>query len=327
MVVKTPNKVKFQIIQDTLKSQDNVLSIANLCRIAHVSRSGYYKWLNSTQLRINREIKDQTDFSLILQAYNHRGYDKGARGIYMRLLHMDEPVLMNIKKIRRLMKKYGFKCPIRKANPYRRIFQSMNTDHIAANLLQREFRSAGPRKHLLTDITYLIYANSQRAYMLSILDAYTKQLLAYAVSRSLKVDFVLNAVKSLVRDHGDSLSEDTLLHSDQGTHFTSLKYIQLLEDSKLRRSASRRANCWDNAPQESFFGHMKDEIDISSCQTYKAIVQKIKDWVDYYNNERYQWDLAMLSPNEYYKYLETGIYPLNRNPPNDPFVKSSVITE
>jgi len=77
---------------------------------------------------------------------------------------------------------------------------------------------------------------------------------------------------------------------------------------------SRKTNCWDNAPQESFFGHMKDEVDIAGCQTYRAVVRKIRDWTDYYNNERYQWNLALLSPNEYYKYLETGIYPLSRTP-------------
>lgn len=324
MTVKTPCNVKFQIIHNTLAQPENTLSVANLCRIAHVSRSGYYKWLSSIPLRISKECKDQADFNLILQAYNYRGYAKGARGIYMRLLHLDNPVCMNIKKIRRLMKKYGLKCPIRKANPYSRMINAMRTDHIANNILQREFRLAGPRKHLLTDITYLIYANSQRAYMVSILDAYTKQLLAYAISRSLKVDFVLAAVKMLVRDHGSSISEETLIHSDQGTHFTSLKYIQLLEDNKLRRSMSRRANCWDNAPQESFFGHMKDEIDISSCQTHREVVRKIRDWVDYYNNERYQWDLALLAPNEYYNYLETGIYPLKRIPPDEPFIKSII---
>ena len=73
---------------------------------------------------------------------------------------------------------------------------------------------------------------------------------------------------------------------------------------------SRRANCWDNAPQESFYGHMKDEIDISECNTVEEIYTVISDWTDYYNNERYQWDLAKLSPVEYYNYLKTGIYPL-----------------
>jgi len=102
------------------------------------------------------------------------------------------------------------------------MLNAMRTDHIAANLLQREFRFAGSRKHLLTDITYLIYTNSQRAYMVSILDAYTKQLLAYAVSSSLRVDFVLVAFKTLIERQ---LYDETLIHSDQGTHFTSLKSI------------------------------------------------------------------------------------------------------
>jgi len=78
---------------------------------------------------------------------------------------------------------------------------------------------------------------------------------------------------------------------------------------------SRRANCWDNAPQESLFGHMKDEIDISRCASHPQIVAVIDDWVDYYNNDRGQWDLARLSPNEYYDYLVTGIYPLAIKPP------------
>ncbi|SFC59421.1 IS3 family transposase, partial [Butyrivibrio sp. YAB3001] len=78
----------------------------------------------------------------------------------------------------------------------------------------------------------------------------------------------------------------------------------------LRQSMSRKANCWDNAPQESFFGHMKDEIDLSECKKYREVKAIIDDWMDYYNNERYQWQLAKLSPNEYYKYITTGIYPL-----------------
>jgi len=106
------------------------------------------------------------------------------------------------------------------------------------------------------------------------------------------------------------LSAVTLINSDQGSHYTSIKFIQLIKDSELRQSMSRRANCWDNAPQESFYGHMKDEIDISSCTTFEGIHQVIRDWTDYYNTERYQWDLARLAPKEYYKYLVTGKYPL-----------------
>ena len=73
---------------------------------------------------------------------------------------------------------------------------------------------------------------------------------------------------------------------------------------------SRRANCWDNAPQESFYGHMKDEVDISQCLTFDEVYQVISNWTEYYNNYRYQWDLARLSPREYYEYLISGVYPL-----------------
>ena len=79
---------------------------------------------------------------------------------------------------------------------------------------------------------------------------------------------------------------------------------------ELRQSMSRKGNCWDNAPQESFFGHMKDEIDVSGCEKYRDVRAIVDDWIDYYNNERYQWQLAKLSPNEYYGYITTGIYPL-----------------
>lgn len=73
---------------------------------------------------------------------------------------------------------------------------------------------------------------------------------------------------------------------------------------------SRKGNCWDNAPQESFFGHMKDEINLFGCKTFDDVKVIIDDWIDYYNNERYQWNLAKLSPVEYYKYVTTGEYPL-----------------
>ena len=75
---------------------------------------------------------------------------------------------------------------------------------------------------------------------------------------------------------------------------------------------SRKGNCWDNAPQESFFGHMKDEIAevIADCDTYEQVQAVITDWMDYYNNDRYQWDLEKLSPREYYRYCQTGVYPL-----------------
>ena len=219
----------------------------------------------------------------------------------MRLLHQDPPVIMNIKKIRRLMEKFHLICPIRKANPYRQMAQALRTSNVAANLLQRQFESYGPRLVLLTDITYLPY-NGTFAYLSTILDAYTKQILSYVLSDSLEVDFVLETVQQLIDKHGISLHAETIVHSDQGCHYTSHKFINILYDKKLRQSMSRKGNCWDNAPQESFFGHMKDYIKpkLKRASSYAEVKAIVDDYMDYYNNERYQWHLAKLSPNEFY---------------------------
>ena len=309
MILNDNTSYKFQIIYEMVKSENNVLSVSMLCDIAQVSRSGYYRWINAEEKRKELEERDRKDFELILIAYQYRGYDKGARGIYMRLLHMNPPIIMNVKKIRRLMKKYNLFCPIRKANPYRRMAKALQTNNVADNILNREFKEHGPRTVLLTDITYIPYSNT-RCYLSTILDAFTKELLAYVLSESLEVDFVLETVNILIEKHGISLSAQTLVHSDQGCHYTSYSFIQILKDKNLRQSMSRRGNCWDNAPQESFFGHMKDEIDVSGCKTFEEVKKIIDDWIDYYNSDRYQWDLAKLSPLEFYKYITTGEYPI-----------------
>ena len=130
--------------------------------------------------------------------------------------------------------------------------KALKTNHAADNLLNRRFTEYGPRKVLLTDITYLPY-NGTFAYLSTVLDAYTRQILSYVLSDSLEVDFVLETVEKLVKNHGIELTKETLIHSDQGCHYTSIRFIQLVNDKELRQSMSRKSNCWDNAPQESFF--------------------------------------------------------------------------
>ena len=122
-----------------------------LCDIAGVSRSGYYSWLknkrNSESYMRKKELKDQEDFKKILEAYQFRGYNKGSRGIRMRLLHIG--INFNRKKIQRLMRKYNLVCPIRKANPYRRMAKTLKTSDYADNLLERQFETCGPGYVLL----------------------------------------------------------------------------------------------------------------------------------------------------------------------------------
>ena len=279
-----------------------------MCELAGVSRSGYYQWISAEISRMEREKKDYQDFLLIREAYGFRGYAKGSRGICMRLKRMG--VFMNRKKVRRLMQKYGLICPIRQANPYRRMAKAIRTDSVAANLVNRQFRSHGARKVLLTDITYL-RLNHEHVYLSVIKDAFTMQVLAYKLSDSLTVDFVLETVRQLMRDHLCDDNAEVLIHSDQGCHYTSVAFRQLLSDCDLRQSMSRRGNCWDNAPQESFFGHMKDELRpyIRGWKTFRDVKDRIDDYMDYYNNDRYQTILSWMSPNEYYHYIVTNQKP------------------
>ncbi len=132
-------------------------------------------------------------------------------------------------------------------------------DSIAKNLVNREFEEHGSGKILLTDITYLKLLNGSFMYLSTVKDAFTKQILAYRVSDSLSIDFVLDKMKDLKENHGDSLQPNCTIHSDQGTHYTSIPFRNLFKQKETKdgnawiQSMSRRGNCWDNAPKESFF--------------------------------------------------------------------------
>ena len=309
MGIQAPAEVKFQLIHDAINKDNNLLVISRLCELAGVSRSGYYAWVEAAPVRAAREEQDKNDFDLIVQAYKYRNYAKGAIHIHMRLLHWKKR--MTVKKIRRLMKKYGLRCHIRRRDPYREMMREMQTNQIAPNVLDRNFDAYLPREACLTDITYIPY-NGTYCYLSTIKDVCTKEILAYVLSTNLKVDFVLKTVEILLKEHGKELTEGTILHSDQGCHYTSKRFIEMLADNDFFQSMSRKANCWDNAPQESFFGHMKDEIEdkLRRCKTFDQVKALIDDWMDYYNNDRCQWELAKLTPREYYEYRMTNVYPL-----------------
>ena len=277
--MRIPANAKCTIIEQMMNREDNLLNVKWLCEAAGVSRSGYYHYLQTSELRKQREQQDRRDFLVILEAYNRRGYSS------------------------RLMKKYGLFCPIRKANPYRRMAKALKTDAVADNLLNREFESHGPRSILLTDITYIINGKAPRCYMSTIIDACTKELLAWVLSESLEIDFVLETVEIAIAKHGI----ETMIHSDLGAHYTSAQFRTLLKDKELRQSMSRRANCWDNAPQESYFGHMKDELNLDTCFTFRDVCNEIKDYIEYYNNYRYQWNLKKMTPVQYRNHLFASI--------------------
>jgi transposase InsO family protein len=282
------------------------LKVSRLCQIAGVSRSGYYGYVRSLVILSEREEQDRRDFERILEAYRYRNRHKGAKELYMMLAgHFG--ILMNLKKIRRLMKKYGLFCPIRKANPYRRMIRAIQTNSIHDNLLNRDFKQKIPRKVFLTDITYLYYPHGEKAFLSTIFDAATHEIVSHKTSRTIDLPFVLDSVHILCDVTNEEFAEGAMIHSDQGCHYTSSRFQNLVKEKNLLQSMSRRGNCWDNAPQESFFGHMKDELHLEKCHDFESVVAEVDDFIDYYNYDRYQWGLAKMTPVEYREFLLTGM--------------------
>lgn len=207
-------------------------------------------------------------------------------------------VIMNPKKVRRIMKKYSLKTIIRIKRPYAQIAKANKEHRTCPNILKRQFWWLKVFEKLWTDITYLYY-NWFRCYLSILKDIITWEIISYKLSSNLWLNFVLDTIKSVKVD-----LTWTMIHSDQGFHYTSPSYQILLKKKWIIQSMSRRWNCLDNAPTESFFGHMKDEIDISECKNLKDVEKVIKNYIFYYNNNRFQWNKKKMTPVQYRNHLK-----------------------
>lgn len=277
-----------------------------LCNCIGVSKSGYYNYFSNENKRMKKEKKDLEDFKWIMKAYKFKKRKKGSRQIKM-VLDNEFDIHFNLKKIQRLMRKFGLKCPIRKSNPYRRMMKATQEHSTCENLVNRIFKTGIPFHVLLTDITYLFYGNNKKCYLSTIKDAETNEILAYYISENITLDMSIETVKLLHRKKTVTLSETVVIHSDQGAHYTSPKFHNLLKKYNIQQSMSRKGNCWDNAPQESYFGHMKDELNLDTCFTFRDVCNEIKDYIEYYNNFRYQWNLKKMTPVQYRNHLLSTI--------------------
>jgi len=298
------SKEKFLLISHITEKYKLKDSISTLCKIADVSRSGYYNYftLTSQNRRNQRDKQDEQVKDIIVKAYHFKQRKKGARQIKMTLAGQ-YGIIYNLKRIRRIMKKYAIFCPIRKANPYKRMMRATKEHSVLPDLLKRNFKQSTPGKVLLTDITYLFYGQGKKAYLSTIKDGSTNELLAYHVSDRLTLDIATDTIRKLTKSRRIKLPKDAFIHSDQGAHYTSPIFQKLVKTSGLGQSMSRRGNCWDNAPQESFFGHFKDETYIKTCETLEQLKNEIKQYMIYYNNYRYQWNLKKMTPVQYRNHL------------------------
>ena len=290
------------LIREIYVGSGKVLKIKYLCETANVSRSGYYAWCNAAQTRALREERDYEDYEAIAEVFYKKKQKAGWRTVKMELEN-EKGKNLNHKRIRRIMNKFGLQTKIRRAKPYRKLLKATQEHKVAPNHLARQFKEKIPQRVFLTDITYLFYNNGQKAYLSAVKDLATREIIAYHVSSSLSLQIVFNTLKDLKRQLGETIHPDAMIHSDQGFHYTHPEFQHRLKDMNLLQSMSRRGNCLDNAPMESFFGHLKDEVDYRHAHSLDELRMIIGTYIYHYNFERYQWSLQKMTPAEYRSHL------------------------
>ena len=268
-----------------------------LCLIADVSRSGYYKWITVSK----DKKKDYDDYLLIKEIFDRGKSKYGWRTIQMKL-ESEKGVKMNHKKIQRIKKEYGLITKIRKVNPYKMIMKKSQEHRTFDNVLNREFKQETPLKIFSTDITYLPF-NKRFAYLSVVKDVASGEIVSWYTSPHLHMDIVLKTLEKLKSNDGIDSLENVLIHSDQGNHYTNPQYISNVKKLGMVQSMSRKGNCIDNSPIESFFGHFKDDIDYSDCKTFEELSLRISEYMEYYNNERQQWNLKKMTSVKYRNHL------------------------
>ncbi len=262
-----------------------------LCAIAKVSKSAYYQWLRHA----DQKDKDYDDYLLIREIFDRGKSKYGWRTIEMKL-EREKKIRMNHKKIIRIMKKYNLIAKIRRRNPYKAIMKKTAEHRTFANQLDREFTQTIPYRFFCADITYIPF-NNRIAYLSVIKDIASGEIVAWHLSPYITMELVLGTIDQMKRH------QNALIHSDQGFHYTNPEYIEKVKALEMMQSMSRKGNCIDNAPIESFFGHLKDDVDYKSCKTFEELRLLIENYIKHYNSERAQWDLNKMTPVEYRDHL------------------------
>ena len=273
-----------------------------LCELTGVSRSGYYKWLQNSEKKMIREEQDYQDYLLLKSIYDKAKGKTGYRGLYMSLAELlDTP--MNHKKILRLMRKFNFFAKVRRANPYRKIAKATEVHRTVPNHLNREFKQDEPGKVFVTDITYLQFQGGKTGYLSCVKDVATREIVAYELSTSLHMSIVYRTLSKLKEALDGNNHPEAMIHSDQGVHYTHPEYQKRVKEIGLIQSMSRRGNCLDNAPMESFFGHLKDEVDYKAASSLVELKYLIDEYMEHYNTTRKQWNLNKMTPAAYRSHL------------------------
>jgi putative transposase len=245
--------------------------------------------------------RDQEDLILVKKYFDRSQSRDGIRQLAM-VIEREEGQIFNKKKIARLKKKYDLVTKIRMKNKYRQFAKKKQEHESYPNLLDRNFKDLRADQVYVTDITTLKY-EGKKAYFAAVKDLETKEIVGSSVSNRIDIELTNSAIKKALAGLSDYQKKKLMVHSDQGFHFTHFSFRNLLETEGVTQSMSRKGNCLDNAPMESFFGLIKDHLDLRDCKKIEDVEKEVTRKVDYYNRKRPQAGLKKMPPTEYRRHF------------------------
>ena len=275
-----------------IKAHRDEFSVRAMCRVLKVHVSGFYAWLKnglSGQAKRRRRLT-----GLIKQSWLESGCVYGYRKIHHDLLSLGEPCAANT--VAKLMQSEGLRAQV----GYKRRPGKYGTKPavVAANRLQQNFNVSAPDTVWVTDITY-IRTHEGWLYLAAVIDLYSRKVVGWSMHSRMQTSLALNALLMAVWRRKPT--EKVIIHSDQGSQFTSHEWREFLNDHNLEASMSRRGNCYDNAVAESFFHLLKTErIRRKTYKTRQEARQDVFDYIEiFYNPKRRHANNGMLSPVEF----------------------------
>lgn len=256
-------------------------SVGKMANLLKVSKSGFYDWLNRTAS--TRDIENEKIYHDILELFLASRQSAGARRIAKQLSKLyGRPI--NRKRVNRLMKENGLVPKGKKK--FVVTTDSSQTTHIFPNLLDRDFTAVKANQKMVSDTTY-IYTRQGWLYLAAIMDLHGRKIVGMAVSEHNDTALVVAALEDAKNRIGKKHLEGCILHSDRGSTYASNEYIALINEYRMVPSMSRKGNCWDNAPIESFWGRMKVEWMETVYETRQQAIDDIYEYIwAYYNRSR-----------------------------------------
>jgi transposase InsO family protein len=267
-------------------------SVPLLSRVLHVTASGYYAW--AKRLPSMREREEMRLELEIRAAHQRTRQTYGPERLQRDLA--DHGVVVGVHRIKRIRRKLGLRC--RQKRRFKVTTDSRHSLPVAENLLNQRFEAEAPNQVWLSDITY-IPTEEGWLYLAGHKDLFTGGVVGYAMSERMTKNLVSQSlIKAVV---AKKPTEGLIHHSDRGSQYCSQEYVSMLDRYGMQASMSRKGNCYDNAPMESFWGVLKTEhTDHKRYETRREAIQDITEYIEiFYNRQRKQARLGFLSPAAY----------------------------